>query len=125
MRIIAEILIVDDDEDIVRLFEQFLEFQGHKIVAKAFNGEEAVEFCRKTQNFPEIILMDHRMPLKNGVETTKEILQINPNTKIIFLSADYAIRDLALKAGAVEFLEKPIDFNTLFRLIEKYKISGD
>ena len=120
MCVIVEILIVDDDVEIVRLFEQFLKLKGHTVVAKAFNGEEAVDFYKKTKNYPDIILMDHRMPLKNGLETTKEILRINSNSKIIFISADYTIRDLALKVGAVDFLEKPIDFDTLFRLIEKY-----
>ena len=67
--------------------------------------------------------MDHRMPIKNGVEATKEILKINPNIKIIILSADYSIKEIVMKAGAVDFLEKPFDFNTLFRLIEKYTSS--
>ncbi|MFX0021026.1 MAG: response regulator [Candidatus Hermodarchaeota archaeon] len=119
MSLIATILIVDDDEDIVRLFEQFLELKGHKVVAKLSNGEDAIQYYKKTQNHPDIILMDHRMPLKNGVETTKEILHIKPNSKIIFISADYTIRDLALKAGAVAFLEKPIDFTSLFQIIER------
>ncbi|MFW9970349.1 MAG: response regulator [Candidatus Odinarchaeota archaeon] len=113
-------LLVDDDVDIVNLFEQFLKFKGHEIIAKAFNGEEALEMYKNSQKAPDIIIMDHRMPSKNGIETTKEILMINPNCKIIFISADYSIRDQALKVGAIDFLEKPIDFNTLFRMIEKY-----
>ena len=63
--------------------------------------------------------MDHRMPSKDGIEVTEEILSINPNTKIIFVSADYSIRDKALEVGAIDFLEKPIDFITLHRIIEK------
>ena len=112
-------MIVDDDADIVNLFVQFLKFKGHQIVDKAFNGEEALEIYENSQNKPDIVIMDHRMPLKSGIETTKEILIKNPNCKIIFVSADYTVRDQALKAGAIGFLEKPIDFNTLFRMIEK------
>ena len=67
--------------------------------------------------------MDYRMPSKNGLETTKEILAINPNCKIIFISADYSVRDQVLKIGAIDFIEKPLDFNTLFNLIEKYNSS--
>ena len=48
--------------------------------------------------------MDHRMPSKDGIEVTEEILSINPNTKIIFVSADYSIRDKALEVGAIDFL---------------------
>ena len=116
---IAKIFIIDDDEDIVLLFEEFLESEGHEIVAKAFNGEQALEIYKSLQNFPDIILIDHRMPSKNGLETTKEILSINPNSKIIFFSEDYSIREKALEMGAIDFLEKSIDFSTLFRSIEK------
>ena len=63
------------------------------------------------------------MPLKDGLETTKEILSINPHCKIIFISADYSIRDKALEMGAIDFLEKPINFNSLYRLIEKYIVT--
>jgi FixJ family two-component response regulator len=62
------------------------------------------------------------MPLKDGIETTKEILTLNSNTKIIFASADYTIKDLAKRAGAVDFLEKPFDFSNLFDMIKKYTL---
>jgi len=58
----ARIFIVDDDIDIVNLFEQFLKMQGHKITAKAFNGEEAIDIIKNLQNKPDIVIMDHRMP---------------------------------------------------------------
>jgi len=117
---IAKIFIIDDYTDIVLLFEQFLIVEGHEIVAKAFNGEKALEIFKNFQNFPDIILMDHRMPSKNGIETTKEMLKINPKCKIIFVSADYTVRNMSLEAGAIDFLEKPIDLSTLCRMIEKY-----
>ena len=113
----AKIFLVDDDKDIIKLFEQFLKFKGHEIVAKAFNGEEALEIYKRFQDTLDLILMDHRMPSKNGLEATKEILAINPNCKIIFIRADYSVRDEVLEIGAFEFIEKPLDFNTLFKLI--------
>ncbi len=117
---IAKIFIVDDDVDIVFLFEQFLVVGGHEIVAKAFNGEEAIEIFKNFQEKPDIVLMDQRMPSKNGIETTKEILEMNPETKIIFISADYTIRNKAFKIGAIDFLEKPIDLSTLSTIINKH-----
>ncbi len=106
--------------DIVQLFEQFLKLEGHEIIAKAYNGEKALDIYKNFQNYPDIILMDHRMPSKNGIEVTQEILTINPNCKVIFVSADYTVRDKALEVGAIDFLEKPIDFKTLFRIIKKH-----
>ena len=64
--------------------------------------------------------MDHRMPIKNGLETTKEILDIDPKSKIIFISADYTAREQAFEVGAIDFLEKPIDLSTLISVIKKY-----
>ena len=67
---------------------------------------------------PDIILMDHRMPVKNGLEATKEILKIDPNVKIIFASADTTVKTLALQAGAVAFHVKPFSMRDLFTTIE-------
>ena len=64
---------------------------------------------------PDIILMDHRMPIKNGLETTKAILEIDSKSKIIFVSADNSVKEIALTMGAREFLKKPFGFQTLLR----------
>ena len=104
----------------VLLFEQFLVMEGHEVISKAFNGEEALDIFKQMSIIPDIILMDHRMPAKNGLETTEEILRINPNIKIIFVSADYKVKEKALDVGAIDFLEKPIDLNTLITMVEKY-----
>ena len=117
---VSTIFIIDDDLDIVLLFEKYLVLKGHEIVAKAYNGEEAIETFKKLQYKPDIIIMDHRMPLKNGLETTKEILSLGFDTKIIFVSADYTARTNALKIGAIDFLDKPVDLNSLIKMIEKY-----
>lgn len=89
---ITKIFIIDDDIDVVLLFKQFLVIDGHEVISKAYNGEEAVEIFKKMSIKPDIILMDHRMLVKNGLETTEEILSINPDIKIIFVSADYTIK---------------------------------
>ncbi|MBY8989605.1 MAG: response regulator [Candidatus Lokiarchaeota archaeon] len=119
---ITKIFIIDDDTDVVLLFEQFLVIEGHEVVAKAYNGEEAINIFKEIANKPNLILMDHRMPVKNGLETTEEILSISPDIKIIFVSADYTIKKKALEIGAIDFLEKPIDLNTLITMVEKYSV---
>ena len=116
---IARIIIVDDEKDIVRLFEEVLNWEGHQIIAKASNGEEAIEAFKSAVNPPDIILMDHRMPIKDGLSATEEILSANKNVKIVFVSADFTAREKALKIGATLFLEKPIDFSKLLEAIRK------
>jgi len=68
---------------------------------------------------PDVILMDHRMPLKNGLEASKEILQINPDIKIIFITADQTIREEALSIGVADFIDKPFSIQDIITSIKK------
>ena len=115
----ATIFIIDDDSNIIALFDKFLTVLGHEIVAKAYNGEEAVKLFHEFRKFPDLILMDHRMPKKDGITAAKEILQFNNECKIIFLSADHSIKENALALGAKYFLEKPFQLEKLSQIIEK------
>jgi two-component system chemotaxis response regulator CheY len=102
-----------------------LKTSGFNVIGKACNGEEAIKVYQNFSVNLDIILMDHRMPIKNGIEATKEILRIDNHTKIIFTSADKSIKKLALSIGAISFLEKPFSFAELVKEIEKVlKISN-
>lgn len=115
----ARIFIVDDEPMLHELYGEIIGFNRHEIVANAYNGEEAVEIFREMDEPPDIIIMDHRMPNKDGVETTKEILKIDPNIKIIFASADTAVRGAALASGARSFLSKPFAVADLMDAIKE------
>ena len=56
---------------------------------------------------PKVILMDHRMPKKNGIDASKEILKLDKNVKIIFITADNSIKEEALSIGAFSYIDKP------------------
>ncbi len=73
---------------------------GHEIIADAYDGNEAVKMFGSMDTPPEIVIMDHRMPNKNGIEATKELLGINPDVRIILASADDMVKGSALEAGA-------------------------
>ena len=75
------------------MYETMLKILGFNIVNTATNGEEAVNMYKSFSVKPDIILMDHRMPIKNGLEASKEILQIDKSSKIIFISADQTIKN--------------------------------
>jgi len=59
------------------------------------------------------------MPIKNGIEATKEILLIDGNTKIIFTSADNSVKEEALSIGACCFVDKPFNIKILMNNIKK------
>jgi two-component system chemotaxis response regulator CheY len=113
------VLIVEDDLSLQRLYEMMLRTFGYDISGKASNGKEAVDLFISLAVKPDIILMDHRMPVKNGIDTTIEILKHNTNTKIIFTSADNSIKKEALAIGAKSFIEKPFNIQELHEEIKK------
>ena len=99
------------------LFERLLSSQGHSILGKASNGEEAIALVKNLPQTPDIILMDHRMPQMNGLEATRIILGSFPESRIriIFISADLNVRQEAIEAGAQLFLVKPVSIKQILR----------
>ena len=113
------IAIVDDEPDLQKLYKLAIASNGYRIAYVASDGTDALEKQSQLEPKPEIIIMDHRMPTKNGVETTKEILARYPLTRIIFVSADEAVEREALAAGASRFLKKPISLRDLLRNVDE------
>ena len=102
------LLIVDDDEKLRRLLDQYLTRSGF-IVTEAENPFQAQELL-KLFSF-DAIVMDVMMPLQNGVEYTKELRQKGLQTPILMLTAmwDTNNRISGLEAGADDYLSKPFD----------------
>ncbi|MFX0083482.1 MAG: response regulator [Candidatus Hodarchaeota archaeon] len=115
----VKIFIVDDDQSLQRLYTLILKEAGFEIIDTAFNGKVAVEKYNKLKEKPDIVLMDHRMPIKNGLDAMTEILKVNNHTKIIFASADISIKQKAIELGACAFLDKPFNIHKLLTIIEK------
>jgi response regulator of citrate/malate metabolism len=80
---------------------------GFDVIGTANNGKIAIEKYEALTEKPDIILIDHRIPLKNGLETAKKIFNLDKNSKIIFTTADSNIKEEALSLGVIDFIEKP------------------
>jgi two-component system chemotaxis response regulator CheY len=113
----ARVMIVDDDMFVHRVLERVMQLGGHEVVGHANDGAEAVEKFVSLNPPPEVILMDHRMPVKSGLKATREILGFNPSVRILFVSADETVRNDAIDAGALAFLSKPVRSNQLLEAI--------
>jgi len=87
---------------------------------RAINGQEAVEMVEKG-NY-DIVLMDIKMPVMDGMEATKLIKEKHPNLPIIALTANAfdSDRQMAFEAGCDEFLPKPISSEVCLRTIAKF-----
>ena len=104
----TSVMIVDDELFIVELYRDILQLRGYRVVGTAFDGEEALKKYSSTPEKPDVIIMDHRIPVMNGVEATRRILANDPKTRIIGLSM-HADRDMAVAmrdAGAVAYMTK-------------------
>jgi CheY-like chemotaxis protein len=103
----CHVAIVEDEKDLARMYELILARMGVHVSFVAFSGSEAVIKFKECSPQPQVVLMDNRLPSMSGVEATKLILAIKPQTRIIILSADCGARDEAIEAGAALFISKP------------------
>ena len=111
--------IVEDELPILKLYEMLLSAYGFNVIGAAKNGQEAVEMYKQFNVKPDVIIMDHRMPIKDGIQASKEILHINHDAKIIFASADLTIKNVAQSIGAICFKSKPFSNEKLINNINK------
>lgn len=112
-------VMVVDDHDMVRSgLEVMLEAHDDiEFVAQASSGPQAIKLCPHYQ--PDVVLMDLVMPGMNGVETTRAIKEICPDTQVVALTS-FKERDLvegALKAGAISYLLKNVSIDELAEAI--------
>lgn len=87
------------------------------VIGEAEHGAEAVEMCEHLH--PDLVMMDILMPQMDGLQAAKRILELNPNTAIIMLTASSSNEHLgdALDIGVSGYLQKNLDSNELFDLI--------
>jgi signal transduction histidine kinase len=114
-----QILIVEDDETNYFLLELFLtKTKANLMWAK--NGLEALEIVKNNSNI-DLVLMDLKMPVMNGIEATKLIRQIKP-TQLIIAQTAFAYKDEKdefLKCGFDGYIEKPIILDKLLEIINE------
>lgn len=113
-------LLVADDHAVVRagLAQLVSAFAGVELVGEAANGEEAVELALARE--PDVVLMDLEMPILDGIEATRRIVEESPGTAVVVLTS-FSDRERilhALDAGAIGYLLKDAEPEELRRAIE-------
>ncbi len=118
------ILVVDDAEELRLQLARTLETLGYQ-VAQAPDGKEALELLDK-RDFP-LVLCDVRMPRMDGLEFLSQVRQRELSTAVVLLTAHGSIRDAvnAIRDGAFDYLEKPVDEKSLLRVVEKAERAYD
>jgi len=115
------ILVIEDFTDARDLMRLVLEAEGYRVL-EAGNGRDGVETARREN--PDAILMDMSLPLMDGCQATKRIRQYPKlgNIPIIACTAHnhWEWRSRAILAGCTDFLNKPMETNTLLAMLSRY-----
>lgn len=121
-----DLLIVDDDDAGRRMLRRALERRGHR-VTEAGDGRQGLDTARS--DHPDIVFLDLRMPGElSGFDVARELAS-EPSTAripvvIVSASVHADARKLARDIGVAGFIEKPVDFNEVYQLLESVRSSG-
>lgn len=115
----GRIFIVDDSRTARKVLRSILEEQGYVIVGEASNGEEALQTIPETG--VDLVTLDITMPVMDGIEALKHLVQRTPETKVLMVSASAQKEKImeALKIGACDFLQKPYDKNQVISSVKR------
>lgn len=114
-----KIWVVDDDLSILEYIEITLESEGYQVLTCS----SGITFCKRViKNIPNLVLLDYRLPDKNGGLIIKDLKSQNctKDIPIILTSAYQEVKKIAINLGVNEFLPKPFDLDTLLSLVKKY-----
>jgi len=123
--LIGKTILIAEDENTNFLYLKAVLSKSDYTLVHAVNGYEAVEICKSTDKL-DLVIMDLKMPVMDGIEASRKIKEMRKNLPIIAHSA-YALNDEkqeALTAGCIDYLPKPAKPNQLLEMISKY-ISGN
>ena len=115
----ARFLLCDDSAFMRMMLRRILEQAGHEIVGEAGNGKEAVQQFRKCK--PDLVTMDITMPIMDGIEAVRLIIQQELQARIIMVTA-MGQKDIimsALSAGASDFIVKPFEVRQVVEVVNK------
>ena len=121
---LAKVLIAEDEPELLKAFKLLLQNEGYQAVT-AKDGQECIdiyksELKRTTESSPpfDMVLLDYRMPKKNGAEVAIEILALCPTQKLMMVTAFSGVNELIdVKLKKIHVMPKPFDFDDLFSAI--------
>ena len=111
------VLVLDDDEDTVRLFSEFLEENKIRVVGNGFDGKTAVKLYQEKN--PDCVLIDIMMPNGSGFYAIKKIKEINSKAKIIAVTGDDRVNTQEkLKKLKIPIIHKPFKMDEVISKVQ-------
>ena len=119
-----KILVAEDEPGLLQIYKVLFESHGYEVITTK-NGQECVEayeaeLGKTTENTTpfDMVVLDYRMPIKNGVEAAKEILVLCPGQKLLMVTAYSGVLDSkGEKLKQMKVLSKPFDFDKFLATI--------
>jgi len=115
----VKVIVIDDDVDTVEVFCEYLEIKDIDVVGRGHNGKKAVELYENLQ--PDIVLLDVMMPEYDGFYGLANIKKINPEAKVIMVTADltYDTEKKIKEFNASAVIYKPYEIDRVIETIHK------
>ncbi len=114
----ATILLIEDNERMAQVLARHMEMEGHTVVM-VVDGEKGIEELRRQK--VDLVLTDLKLPGKSGLEVLQAVKEENPMIPVVVMTAHGTIETAvkAVKEGAFDFLQKPVDPDHLLIIIGK------
>lgn len=116
------VLLVDDEKDFVESLAERLKIRDYKVTT-AFSGDEAINLVKNNEF--DVIVLDVQMPGKSGIETLKELKNLEQLAQVIMLTGHATVKSAieGMKNGAYDYLMKPTETEDLVEMLNKaYKL---
>jgi DNA-binding response OmpR family regulator len=113
-----KILLVDDEKEFVETLSERIRMREHDSDV-ALNGEQALK--KMDDDLPDVVVLDLKMPGMDGMEVLRRIRKAYPKVQVIMLTGHGSEKDEeeARKLGAFEYLQKPVEIETLMKKVKK------
>jgi DNA-binding response OmpR family regulator len=113
-----KILLVDDEQEFVETLSERIRMREHDSDV-ALNGEQALK--KMDDDLPDVVVLDLKMPGMDGMEVLRRIRKAYPKVQVIMLTGHGSEKDEeeARKLGAFEYLQKPVEIDTLMKKVKK------
>ena len=117
MSLAPSLLVIDDESQVADVIRDFFEEQGYSVTC-ALNGRDALVLATLAR--PDAVVLDIRMPERDGPEVLCDLLALDGSLPIIMLSGanDEELACALLKAGAFDYVRKPFDMDVLGRILQ-------
>jgi two-component system response regulator YesN len=116
-----KVLLVDDEINIIKNLQQVIPWEqmGIEVIGLAKNGVEALDYI--TEDCPDILFTDIRMPMMDGITLLKHVRQMNTKCEILMLTGyqDFEYARSAIQYRAREYILKPINYEALEEIVQQ------